>query len=160
MIRQIRWNNRHTDNFGLVAGSSGTIDMVDFDDYNGRHRLSAKKPVEERIMTVDQMYNEAEKLKDDGKLEEAITKLTELLNEDASHTLSHLALAVLLGKVGQHDKAVQHGSLACELDPNDPFNFTAMSVTYQRAWQGTQNSQYIQLAEDAMAKAHELEGRQ
>ena len=45
-----------------------------------------------------------------------------------------------------------------EIEPEDAFNFTAMSVTYQRAWQGTQNNEYIQLAEDAMAQAHNLQG--
>ena len=103
------------------------------------------------------MYNEAEKLKDEGKRLEAITKLNELLAVDETHVLSHLALAVLYGQVNDHEKAVQHGQRACELDPSDAFNFTAMSVTFQRAWQGTQKQEYIQLAEDAMAKAHALQ---
>lgn len=107
---------------------------------------------------VNAMYNDAEKLKDEGKLDEAIAKLNELLASDSSHVLSHLALAVIYGRVNQHEKAVEHGNRACELDPSDPFNFTAMSVTYQRAWQGTQKQEYIQLAEDAMAKAHALQG--
>jgi len=107
---------------------------------------------------VNAMYNDAEKLKDEGKLDEAIVKLNDLLATDDSHVLSHLALAVIYGRVNQHEKAVEHGNRACELDPSDPFNFTAMSVTYQRAWQGTQKQEYIQLAEDAMAKAHALQG--
>ena len=102
---------------------------------------------------VNQMYNEAEQLKDEGKLNEAIAKLDELLKQDESHVLSHLALAVLHGKTGDHDKAVVHGQRACELDPSDAFNFIAMSVTFQRAWQGTQRQEYIQMAEDAMARA-------
>ena len=108
---------------------------------------------------VDELYNESEQLKAEGKFDEAIAKLAELLSMDESHVLSHLALAVLYGKVGKHDDAVKHGKRACELDPTDPFHFTAMSVTYQRAWQGTQVQEYIQLAETAMAQAHELEGR-
>ena len=106
-----------------------------------------------------QLYKEAEKLKDEGKLEEAIAKLNDLLESDDKHVLSHLALAVLYGRVDKHDQAVSHGEKACELDAKDPFNFTAMSVTYQRAWQGTQKQEFIQKAEDAMAKAHLLEGR-
>jgi tetratricopeptide (TPR) repeat protein len=106
---------------------------------------------------VNAMYNEAEQLKYAGEHQSAIEKLVELLQHDPNHVLSHLALAVLYGKVGQHEEAVEHGRRACEIDPKDPFNFTAMSVTYQRAWQGTQNGQYIQLAEDAMAKAHALQ---
>ena len=83
--------------------------------------------------------DEAEKLKDAGKLEEAVQKLQQLLEVDRSHVLSHLALAVIYGRLQQHEAAVKHGELACELEPNEPFNFTAMSVTYQRAWAGTQS---------------------
>lgn len=108
---------------------------------------------------VDQLYTEAERLKDQGKLPEAIDALQTLLEQHPEHVLSHLTLAVLHGRMGEHEKAVEHGRKACELDPNDPFNFTALSVTYQRAWQGTQNPQFIQLAEAAMARAHALEGR-
>ena len=110
-------------------------------------------------MSSNELYKEADSLKDEGKYEEAIAKLQELLAADESHVLSHLALAVLYGKVNQHEEAVKYGKTACELDPNDPFNFTAMSVTFQRAWQGTQKQEYIQLAEDAMAMAHSLEAR-
>ena len=105
------------------------------------------------------LYDEAEKLKDDGKYQEAIAKYLEILGTDESFTLAHLALAVAYGKVGDHEKAVEHGQRACELEPNDPFSFTAMSVTYQRAVAGTRNQEYIQLAEHAMAKAHALQGQ-
>ncbi len=105
------------------------------------------------------LYNEAEKLKDAGEYEQAITKLTELLAQDESYTLAHMALAVIYGRVGKHEEAVKHGQRACELEPEDAFSFTAMSVTYQRAFAGTQNQQYIQLAEDAMAKANALQMR-
>lgn len=109
------------------------------------------------MSTVDQLYQEAESLKDAGENEQAIAKLVELLKEDESYCLAHLALAVLYGKVGKHDDAVRHGRRACELEPNDPFSYTAMSITYQRAWQGTQNPQFIQLAEAAMGQARALE---
>jgi tetratricopeptide (TPR) repeat protein len=108
---------------------------------------------------INELYKEAEKLKDEGKLDESIAKLQEILARDESHVLAHLTLAVVYGRVGKHEDAVRHGQRACEIQPTDPFNFTALSVTYQRAWQGTQNQQFIQLAEDAMAKAHMLEGQ-
>lgn len=106
---------------------------------------------------VDQLYNEAEQLKDEGKLTEAIDRLQELLKVDPNHVLSYLALAVLYGRVNEHEKAIECGLRACELDAEDAFNFTAMSVTYQRAWQGTQRGEYIQLAEEAMARAQALQ---
>jgi Flp pilus assembly protein TadD len=107
--------------------------------------------------TADELYQEAESLKDAGKNEEAVSKLNELLTQDESCSLAHMALAVIYGKLDKHEDAIRHAEKACELEPNDAFSFTAMSVTYQRAWQGTQNPQFIQLAETAMARAHALQ---
>ncbi|EMB13416.1 MULTISPECIES: tetratricopeptide repeat protein [Rhodopirellula] len=101
-------------------------------------------------------YNEVEKLIDEEKYEEAIAGLTPLVEEDETFVLAHLALARVYTKTGQHDEAIAHGKKACELEPEDAFNFTAMSVTYQRAWAGTQNQAYIAAAEDAMARAQQL----
>jgi tetratricopeptide (TPR) repeat protein len=108
---------------------------------------------------VETLSKEAEKLKDEGDFDAAIAKCREILERDDGHVLSHLMLAVLYGKVDKHLDAVSHGRRACELEPSDPFNFTALSVTYQRAWQGTQNNEFIQLAEEAMAQAHMLEAQ-
>ena len=108
---------------------------------------------------LHQRYNEVEKLIDEEKYPEAIEGLTAIVEEDDSYVLAHLALARVYTKTGQHDEAIQHGEKACELEPDDPFNFTAMSVTYQRAWAGTQDQQYIAKAEDAMAKAQMLQSR-
>jgi len=105
-----------------------------------------------------ELYAEGEKLKDEGKDEEAIEKFLEVLQADEAFALPHFALAVLYGKMGDHEKAVKHGERACELDPTDPFSFTAMSVTYQRAYAGTQNQEYIHRAEDAMRRAHGIQG--
>ncbi len=97
-----------------------------------------------------QLYDEAEKLKDEGKTAEAVSKLNELLAADANFTLAHSALAVLLGRLGEHPQAVEHAQRVCELEPNDPFSFTALSVTCQRAG-------LIQQAEDAMARARMIQ---
>lgn len=101
-------------------------------------------------------YTEIEKLIDDEKFDDAIGGLTELVAQDDSFVLAHLALSRVYTKTGQHELAIQHAERACELEPDDAFNFTAMSVTYQRAWAGTQDQQYIVKAEDAMARAQML----
>ncbi len=106
------------------------------------------------------LYDEADRLKDDGKHEEAVAKLRSILEVDPDHTLAHMALAVLCGRMGQHEEAVEHGRRACELEPQEAFNFTALSVTYQRAFAGTRNQDYIRLAEEAMAQANALQYRQ
>lgn len=112
------------------------------------------------MATAPELYKEAEKLKDEGKFDDAIAKLQETLEVDESYVLAHLALAVVYGKVDKHEDAVRHAQRACEVDPQDAFNFTALSVTFQRAFAGTQNHQYIQLAEDAMARSQMLQAGQ
>lgn len=104
-------------------------------------------------------YNDVEKLIDDEKFEDAVGGLNEIVAEDDSFVLAQLALARVYTKLGQHEEAIGHGEKACELEPTDPFNFTALSVTYQRAWAGTQDQQYIAKAEDAMAKAQQLQAQ-
>jgi tetratricopeptide (TPR) repeat protein len=105
------------------------------------------------------IYDEAERLKDEGKYQEAITKYQEILNADETFALAHMALAVAYGKVGEHEEAVKHAERACQLEPDDPFSYTAVSVTYQRAFAGTRNPEYIHMAEAAMAKAQALQAR-
>ena len=107
--------------------------------------------------TIDELYDEADRLKNEGKLEEAIARLQELLGQDDAYALSHSALGVLYGKIGKHEEAVKHAQRVCELEPNDPFSFTALSVILQRAFAGTNDSQFIQLAEDAMARSQMLQ---
>jgi lipopolysaccharide biosynthesis regulator YciM len=101
-------------------------------------------------------YNDVEKLIDEEKFQAAITGLCEIVDEDETFVLAHLALARVYTKTGEHDQAIKHAEKACELEPSDSFNFTALSVTYQRAWAGTQDQQFIVKAEDAMAKAQML----
>ena len=101
-------------------------------------------------------YNDVEKEIDTENFEEAIAGLTSIVDEDSAFVLAHLALARVYTKTGQHDLAIQHAEKACELEPTDSFNFTALSVTYQRAWAGTEDQQYIAKAEEAMAKAQAM----
>ncbi len=106
---------------------------------------------------ITEKYNQAEKLKDEGKYDEAVALLHEILAEDEKHVLTHLTLGRIFTLTKDFEKAIEHGQKACELEPNDPFNYTAMSVTFQRVFAGTQDPKYIQLAEDAMAESRRLE---
>ncbi|EMI46240.1 tetratricopeptide repeat protein [Rhodopirellula sp. SWK7] len=108
---------------------------------------------------IHAQYNDVEKLIDDEKFDEASAALEKILAEDDTFVLAHLALARVYTKTGDHEKAVKHGERVCELEPEDAFNFTAMSVTYQKAWAGTQDQEYIRKAEDAMARAQQLNAR-
>lgn len=102
--------------------------------------------------------NEAESLKDNGDLDGAIRLLDEVLEADANHVIAHMMVSRYHTLAQNFDLAIEHGLKACELEPTEPMNFTALSVTYQRAWAGTQEQKFITLAEEAMAKARTLEG--
>ncbi len=109
------------------------------------------------MSTVVERYNAAEKLKDQGKSDEAIAALEALLVDEPNHVLSHLTLGRLYTLAAKFDKAIEHGVKACQLEPNEPFNFTALSLTYQRTFAGTQDPKYITMAEDARDEARRLE---
>jgi Flp pilus assembly protein TadD len=101
--------------------------------------------------TPVEIYDEADKLKNEGKLDEAVAKLQELLAQDPGYALAHSALAVVYTRLKRHDEAIAHALKVCELEPKEAFSYTALSVTYQRAGK-------IPEAEDAMAKARTLQG--
>lgn len=103
------------------------------------------------MATREELYDEADKLKNAGKNEEAVAKLNETLAVDPTYTLAHSALAVVLTRLKRHDEAVAHAQKVCELEPNDAFSFTALSVACQRAGR-------ILDAENAMARARTLQG--
>ncbi len=85
-------------------------------------------------MTVlDQMYDEAIALQEGGKLEEAVAKLGELLAQDPNYALAHSALSVYLGRMEQFAEAVAHAQRVCELEPDDPFSYVALSLICQKA---------------------------
>jgi tetratricopeptide (TPR) repeat protein len=105
------------------------------------------------------LYDEADKLKDAGKLEEAVEKLNQALSVEPSYALAHSAMAVVLQKLGRHEEAITHARKVCEIEPDDPFSFTALSVTYQRAFAGTNNMGFIRMAEDAMEQSRILQSR-
>ena len=111
-------------------------------------------------MNVTEQYNAGEKLKDEGKYDEAVAIFQSILEVEPDHVLTHLTLGRVFTLMGKFEDAVRHGQKACELEPQEPFNFTALSVTYQRVYAGTQDQSYIQMAEDAMAESRRLESLQ
>ncbi len=103
------------------------------------------------MSTKEQLYDEADRLKNSGQNEEAVAKLLELVAQEPDYALAHSALAVLYTRLRRHDDAIRHAARVCEIEPNDAFSFTALSVTCQRAGK-------IQEAEDAMARARQIGG--
>ncbi|TWT74635.1 Tetratricopeptide repeat protein [Posidoniimonas polymericola] len=109
------------------------------------------------MATINELYDQAEELKDAGDLDGAAAKLQEILDQDPNYALGHSALAVVLQRAGKHAEAVEHAKKVCELEPSDPFSYTALSVTYQRAYAGTDEMSYIALAEEAMERSRQLQ---
>ncbi len=106
---------------------------------------------------IHELYDRADQLKAEGKLEEAAATYQEILVEDANYALAHAALAVVQGRLGKHEEAVEHAQRVCQLEPHDPFSYTQLSVICQRAYAGTNNQDYIQKAEQAMAHSRTMQ---
>lgn len=106
--------------------------------------------VDKAILALE---NEADQLRADGKNEEAVQKLQEVLEKDPNYVRAYLGLSVLYHKIGHHEQSVAAAEKAVQLEPDDAFNYTALSVTYQRAFEGTRDPAYIQKAEEAKARA-------
>jgi Flp pilus assembly protein TadD len=83
--------------------------------------------------TADEKYDEAIVLQQAGKLQEAIGKLEQLIADSPDFALAHAGLGVFYGKLEQYDKAVEHARKVCQLDPDDPFSFMALSMICQKA---------------------------
>jgi tetratricopeptide (TPR) repeat protein len=99
--------------------------------------------------TADELCNQADQLKEEGKLDEAVVKYQEALAMEPDNVLGHLALSVLLTKMTRHDEAIKHAYRATELEPNDAFGYSSLSITLQRA------GKFLE-AEDALARAKML----
>ncbi|WP_347242768.1 tetratricopeptide repeat protein [Thermogutta sp.] len=85
------------------------------------------------MVSVDEMYDQAIELQQKGDLDGAIQKLHELLETDPNYALAHAALSVFYSKREEHEKAVEHARKVCELEPEDPFSFVALSLICQKA---------------------------
>lgn len=97
-------------------------------------------------------YDAAVKMKDEGNLEGAVDALLKIVEAAPDHVHSHMALGVYLQRLNRLEESIKHAVKVTELQPDDPFSFTQLSVIYQRC-------NRIPEAEDAMAKAHVLQGR-
>jgi Flp pilus assembly protein TadD len=97
--------------------------------------------------TTNELYDQATDLRDKGNKEAAIAKLNEALGIDPNFTLAHGMLAKLYADIAESEKAIEHAKRVVELEPNDGFSYTALSVIYQRCGR-------IPEAEEAKARAY------
>jgi Flp pilus assembly protein TadD len=66
-------------------------------------------------------------------LDEAVAKLEDLLTQDSNYALAHSALSVYYGRLERFEDAVAHAQRVCELEPDDPFSYVALSLICQKA---------------------------
>ena len=58
------------------------------------------------MATREELYDAADQLKEDGKLDEAVAKMCELVEQFPDYALAHSALAVIYGRLSEHEKAI------------------------------------------------------
>lgn len=82
--------------------------------------------------TADQLYDQAVDLRDAGDKPGAIAKLEEAVAQEPDFAIGHGMLAKLYVDLAESDKAIAHAKKVVELEPDDTFSYTALSVIYQR----------------------------
>ena len=102
-------------------------------------------------MTREERYAAAEEIKNGGDLAGAVAAMEALAADEPDFALAHSALGAWCTRLERHEDAVRHARRVCELEPRDPFSFTALSVACMRAG-------LIPEAEEAMARSRMLQG--
>jgi len=102
-------------------------------------------------MDRDEAYAAAEELKNSGKIEEAVAALDAVVAKNPDFALAYSALAAWCTRLERHEKAVEYARRVCELEPNEPFSYTALSVACMRAGK-------IAEAEEALARSRMMNG--
>ncbi len=82
--------------------------------------------------TPDQLYDQAVDLRDGGDKPGAIARLEEAIAIEPRFAIGHGMLAKLYSDIAESDKAIAHAKKVVELEPDDTFSYTALSVIYQR----------------------------
>ena len=82
--------------------------------------------------TPNELYDQAVELKESGEREQAVAKLEEAVALDPEFAIGHGMLAKLYVDLAEVDKAIAHAKKVVELEPDDTFSYTALSVIYQR----------------------------
>lgn len=82
--------------------------------------------------TANELYDQAVDCKDRGDRPAAIARLEEAIQVDERFAIAHGMLAKLYADIAEADKAIFHAKKVVELEPDDTFSYTALSVIYQR----------------------------
>lgn len=98
-----------------------------------RSRPYLQRGANSPMAALDQIYDEAIALQEGGRLDEAVKKLEQLVEQDPEYALAHSALSVFYGRLERLDEAVEHAQKVCALEPDDAFSYVALSLICQKA---------------------------
>lgn len=98
----------------------------------------------------EERYDAAQRIKDGGDLAAAVTALEAVVADHPGFALAHAALAAWCRRLERFDEAIRHARRVCELEPDDPLSYTALSVTCMQAGR-------IPEAEEALARSRMLQ---
>ena len=79
-----------------------------------------------------ELYDQAVELRDKGDKPGAVAKLEEAVAADPAFAIGHGLLAKLYVDLAETDRAILHAKKVVELEPDDTFSYTALSIIYQR----------------------------
>ncbi len=82
--------------------------------------------------TPNELYDQASDLRDKGDKVGAVAKLEDAVAQDPLFAIGHGMLAKLYVDLAESEKAIAHAKKVVELEPDDTFSYTALSVIYQR----------------------------
>lgn len=80
----------------------------------------------------NELYDQAVELRDKGDKPGAVAKLEEAVAADPAFAIGHGLLAKLYVDLAETDRAIFHAKKVVELEPDDTFSYTALSIIYQR----------------------------
>src|SRR6266404_295894 len=84
------------------------------------------------MATPYELYDRAVELRDAGDKPGAVGLLEEAVKLDPAFAIGHGMLAKLYADLAEIDQAIEHAKKVVELEPDDTFSYTALSVIYQR----------------------------
>ena len=96
--------------------------------------------------TPNELYDQGVDLRDAGDKAGAVAKIEQAVADDPTFAIGHGLLAKLYVDLADSKKAIEHAKRVVELEPDDTFSYTALSIIYQRCG-------YIPEAEHAKAIA-------
>jgi restriction system protein len=110
---------------------------------------SKSETKEGKMPTKEELYDQALTHFANNELEEALDIFTEIVEQYPDYVDGQVGLGHAYERLGRFDEAIEAIQKAIEVDPENPLNYTSLSVCYMRKGM-------VPEAEDAKAKSQQL----